>query len=426
MRITHFNTFDEAGGAARAAYRLHTGLRLLGHDSKLVVLSKTSSEPSVVAFAPARDILTRGRRTIRRRYLGYATRALLSRPLGSTFFSDDRTQHTADVFRQVTPSDVLHLHWIVGLLECGPFLRRAERNTPIVWTFHDMNPFTGGCHHSGECRRFSEQCGRCPELGSARQSDLSRSIWVRKRLAFDLLRSRKFCAVAPSRWLADMAGRSSLMRDCNLRVIPYGVDVETFQPVDKTKARASLGLPPDAKVLLFVSRWLNDGFKGLPVLLQAAERMKDIPGLLLVTVGEGQLAKDLPLRSMALGSIADERRLALLYSAADVLALPSIQENFPNTALEALSCGLPVVGSRIGGIPEIVCEGRTGLLVESSDPGGLARALTTILLNPALRGRMSCECRAAATGEYSGGLQARRYESLYRELLEPVPEAPYH
>ena len=162
MRITHVNTFDLTGGAARAVYRLHTGLKELGHDSRLLVLQKESSDPTVIPFEPPLDWPIRLRRAFRRRYFARSQRVVASRPAGSTYFSDDRSQHGADALGGVPSSDILHLHWIAEFVDYRDFFRRLPREMPIVWTLHDMNPFTGGCHFDGGCGKYLEQCGACP------------------------------------------------------------------------------------------------------------------------------------------------------------------------------------------------------------------------------------------------------------------------
>jgi glycosyltransferase involved in cell wall biosynthesis len=417
VRITHLSTYDIVGGAAKAAYRLSIGLRALGHDSRLLVFAKEVADPNVILFEPPFDLPTRLRRGIRRRFLERARGAISTRPEGASYFSDDRSQHGGDVLRQVPPSDVLHLHWIAQLVDYTYFFRSLPSGVPIVWTLHDMNPFTGGCHHAADCINFFEQCGSCPQLTLPSPGDFSNGTWKRKRRSYTHLKPSSFCVVTPSRWLAEEAKRSSLMGNFPISVIPNGLDTRQFQPQDRRAAREQLGVPPNSKVLLFVAHVLADKHKGLPLLVDAITRLRSIPDLYLLGLGEGQLAGQLAVPTLSLGYVKEERLLPLAYSAADILVLPTLQENFPGAALEALACGLPIVAFDVGGVPEIVRDGCTGVLVERANSTALGAAIERLLQDPGLRSQMSANCRRVAVQEYALDVQARRYVELYDTLL---------
>jgi len=411
------SSFDLLGGAARSAYRLHASLSGLGIDSGLFVGEKESNDSSVIPFAPPFDARTRLRRGLRRRFLEMSQRPISSRPAGASFFTDDRSQHRGDVFQQIPAGDILHLHWIAGLIDYTEFFEHVPRALPLVWTLHDMNPFTGGCHYSAECRKFSEECGCCPQLGSAKCNDLSRAIWKRKHGAYSHIDAKRFCVVTPSRWLADEAKRSALMGGFRVEVIPYGVDTNCFQPQDRAMARERLGIPGSATVLLFVAQLLRNSYKGVSVLMEALQRAGTIANLLVLAVGGGALPAGFPAPCVSLGAMNEERELSLAYSASDLFVLPSLQDNFPNTALEALACGVPVVGTRVGGIPEIVRDGCTGLVVEQGNAAALAAAIGELLTNAERRAEMAGNCRRVALEEYTLEMQARRYVGVYESLL---------
>jgi glycosyltransferase involved in cell wall biosynthesis len=417
VRITHLSTYDLSGGAGRSAYRLHKSLRSLGHESRLLVYEKQSADASTVQFVPLFDAKTRLRRGFRRRFIERTQGALESRPVGSSYFTDDRTQYGGDMLSQALPTDVLHLHWIARFIGYTDFFRRLPAGLPLVWTLHDMNPFTGGCHHAADCRSFQERCGRCPQLSSSNPSDFSSAIWKRKRRSYARLNPNHIRVVTPSRWLAEEARRSSLMGSFQIGVIPYGVDTESFQPQERGRVRELLGISQSARVLLFAAPWLEDKYKGAPILLEALGSLKTIPDLRLLTIGHGEISRNCPIPVISLGPITDEGRLSSAYSAADLCILPTLQDNFPNTALEALACGLPVVGSMIGGVPEIVREGHTGTLVERGNARALASAIDRLLRQPDFCREMSANCRRVAIEEYGLEIQARRYVELYDSLL---------
>jgi glycosyltransferase involved in cell wall biosynthesis len=419
MRITHVNTWDVEGGAAQAAYRLHTGLLALGHESRLFVLQKSSDDPSVVLFKPPRDKLIRARRVLRRLLLAPTEKLIKTRPPGSTYFSDDRCQHAADILGQVSPSDILHLHWIAQFIDYRDFMRRVQ--SMIVWTLHDMNPFTGGCHYDGGCGKYKKQCGACPQLDSSDARDFSAQVWQRKNFAFRMVNQNSIHFVAPTRWLAAEVRKSALLGRFSMTVIPHGIDTEKFQPRDRTFARQRFGVPPDAQVVLFVAHRLREKRKGLDLLFAALKELESHPKLHLLIVGgydttpQKELGK-LTERTTTVQFIRDERIMSLAYSAADLFVVPTLQDNGPLTALEALACGLPTVGFNVGGLPDIVREGQTGSLVPAGDVRELRNTIVELLRNPERRTAMGQMARRIAVEEHRLDVQARRYISLYEAL----------
>ena len=358
MKITHLSTYDLAGGAARAAYRLHKGLCSAGQDSRLLALYKSSSDPTVLQFAPPRDIPSRLRRGLKRRQLERSESVIQARPAGSTYFSDDRNQHGANVLRQLPQTDVLNLHWIAGFLDYRDFFRHLPPSLPVVWTLHDMNAFTGGCHYDEGCGKFLQQCGACPQLDSSEAEDLSKQIWLRKREAYSFPGAQRLQLVTPSRWLAEEAKKSALLSEHQIEVIPYGIDTESFQPRERRLAREMHGIPSKAKTILFVADSAAERRKGLKVLVEALNGLEDPEQYFFAIIGRGISGQEFGGRFKMMGFFEDEAALSFVYSAADVFVIPSLQDNLPNTTIEALACGLPTIGSNVGGIPEVVRDGR--------------------------------------------------------------------
>ena len=423
MRITHLNTYGVIGGAARAAYRLHQGLCAAGHESRMLALYKSCSDPTVLEFMPPRDIATRLRRRLKRQAQERAIRELAARPRGSSPFSDDRSQHGADVLQQLPESDVLNLHWIAEFIDYRSFFQELPQNLPVVWTLHDMNAFTGGCHYDGGCGKFAGECGACPQLGSSYHRDLSERIWQRKRTAFDSLRPQQLHLVTPSRWLAEEVRRSALLRCRVVTVIPNGVDVGVFQPRDRLAARRRFGIPREARTVLFVADSAAEKRKGLTTLLEALKGISKDGDLLFIALGSGLTGERLGDQFKTMEPIHDESDLSFLYSAADVFVLPSLQDNLPNTAIEALACGIPTIGSNVGGIAEVIRAGRTGLVFAPGDSDALKQALVALLGEPQRRAWMAEESRRIAEEEYSSEVQARRYVDLYESMIGASPSS---
>lgn len=417
MKIIHVSTYDLSGGAARAAYRLHQGLQRAGQDSSMLVAWKRSSDPAVSVFQRSTEALRRARRMLRRERIHSS---LASYPGARSdlygLFSLDRSEYADDWARAFPRGDVVHLHWVADFLDYEKFFSEVPPDLPLVWTLHDMNAFTGGCHYDFGCRRFTAACGLCPQLDSQDWEDLSHQAWRRKEKSLARLRSDQLQVVAPSRWLAEEAQRSSLLGRFPACVVPHGVDTELFSPRDRGVARQALGLPAEARVVLFIADSLKERRKGLPLLLQALSSMHHVRDLLLVSVGKDRVSLPTPVSHVPLGFLANDRFLSLAYSAADVFVAPALQEAFGQTALEALACGTPVVGFNVGGIGEVVRSGVNGFLVPARDVPLLAVAITRILEDPWLRKQMSANARQVVLQEYTQPLQAQRYLEIYANL----------
>jgi glycosyltransferase involved in cell wall biosynthesis len=340
-----------------------------------------------------------------------------SRPAGYERFRDDRTPFAAQVLEQLPPCDVANLHWTDAFVDLGAFFSRLPAALPIVWTLHDMAAFTGGCHYDMGCGRWRGQCGACPQLGSDNPDDLSREVWGRKRRELTDLGVERMHVVAPSQWLAEQARESPLLGRFRVETIPYGLDTELFAPRDRTFSRRLLGIPPDEMVVLFVSASLENRRKGFD---HAAEAIRDCTrdlDPLVVCVGSGDIVPGETVRCQSLGAIRDERLMSAAYSAADLCVVPSLQDNLPNTVLESMACGTPVVGSDVGGIPDMIRPGETGLLAPAGDAGALAECLVTLLSDDDMREAMSETARRVVMEEYALEIQANRYSAIYEDLL---------
>ncbi|MCL6606411.1 MAG: glycosyltransferase family 4 protein [Paenibacillus sp.] len=419
LRILQVSTSDIAGGAARAAYRLHTALLKQAHNSTMLVARRNSGDPSVKLFTGSPIPYIRMHRVWRRLLIsGQSLRYNLGKSNKFEIFTDDRTMYGASLLEKIPPCDIINLHWIATFVDYRAFFKNISANIKIVWTLHDMNPFTGGCHYDNGCGKFVTGCEACPQLGSNKRNDLSRQIWKRKYDAFSQISPERLHIVTPSYWLAMEVKRSFLLGSYPVTVIPNGVDGEAFIPFDRGFARNALGIPEDSKVVLFLADLITSKRKGFTFLLQTFDFLKNIPDIFLLSVGSGTLTIDANIPWLHLGEISNDRLLSLAYSSADVFVVPSIQDNLPNTILESFACGTPVVGFSIGGIPELVHPGETGDLAQPFDVKDLSNKISNLLLNSELCRSIGENCRQFVTNNYSLEKQAERYMQLYRQITQ--------
>ena len=411
MRVLHLATFDRLGGAAIAAYRQHTALQRSGIDSRMWVRVKITDDPTVEVWKPPRTMGHRMSRTLRRRYLN----ALLSKHMSRQFFSDDRSQYAGSESEHLPPHDVINLHWVAGFVNQPTLFQAREPETPVIVTMHDMNAFTGGCHYDAGCGRFADKCGRCPQLRGNKENDLSRAIWRRKCDSYAARSSSRLHFVANSKWLAGQAASSSLLRSRPVSIIHYGLDTEVFRPFNRAYARQVLGIPGGSRVLMFAADSVDDERKGWGYVREALVHL-EIP-VFLLTVGRGQPATLDKVQGLHLGVIESEHLMALAYNAAEIFLMPSVQEAFGQTALEAAACGTPVVAFEAGGIPDVVIHEETGLLCFARDALDLTRAIDRLLSDDVLRGRLGANARAHVEANFTYQIYAGRYVRLYEDLL---------
>lgn len=425
LKVVHLNTFDIKGGAARAAYRLHWGLRTIGVDSFMLVQRKKSSDSTV---SGAHSTIGRG--------IGYLRELIDQLPL--KFYKLPADVHlqwglgwfpcgVAKKVRKLNPN-IIHLHWVGGGFL--PIAEMAKFDRPVVWTLHDMWAFTGGCHYSGDCTRYMKTCGACPGLNSKKETDLTRKIWEKKKKTY---MGMNLTVVTPSRWLAHCTRQSPLLQDSRIEVIPNGLDLDVFKPRGKQAARQQLSLPQDKKLILFGAiSSTSDRRKGFHLLHPALRylsknRMVEQAELLVFGASEPENPPDFGLPTRYLGSVSDERELALLYEASDVFVAPSVQDNLPNIVVEALACGTPCVAFDIGGMPDMIEHKQNGYLAHPFEVEDLAKGIVWVLQgknksnghtlqNQQNHTFLSQEAREKAEETFELTLAAKRYKNLYDEI----------
>lgn len=412
MRILIVSYSDLAGGASRGASRLHECLLGSGIDSRMMVQRKVGADDRVVESGgwPSRLMPTLVRR-LRARLEYLPLRRYPHRPPSTVFTTGWVPSRLAGAINRMRP-DIVHFHWVgwgMLRLEDVPKIR-----APIVWTLHDMWAFTGGCHYDQECGKYEASCGACPMLGSHREHDLSRRTWQRKHRAYSAVRS--LTVVGLSRWLADCAARSSLFAGRTVVNLPNPLDTGFFRPVDRMAARRKHGLPLDKKLILFgATDSTGDPRKGFDKLVAALAQLDPVEAELVVFGGRRGL-EQLPFRAHVIVDHIPDADLVELYAAADVMVVPSLQENLAATIMEPLACGTPVVAFGIGGNVDMIDDGANGYIAKPFDVADLAACIGRVLHHPDPES-LRRAARAKVERSYAYPVMGAAYRRLYAGLI---------
>ena len=416
MKILHLSTSDINGGASRAAFRLHTGLLLKGVGSFMFVRDKKSNSESIIRYKYPKGLKKIGYKYRLTGVENDFNKYRYIRSEGLETFSDDRTPLRSGLIEQIPDADIYNLHWVSGFIDLPEFFHKIKK--PVVWTLHDMFPFTGGCHYNSGCEHFKTYCHNCPQLGSTKEKDLSYQIWKRKLKSITELKS-KMVIRADSLWLAGEAKKSSLFSDMDIETIHYGIETDEFVPLDKMACRTALNIPLNSRVIVFGAPGVDNPRKGLRQLIAAVNLLsRTCPDIFLLSFGSGDLPRKMDFPGLHIGHVASNRLLSIIYNCADVFVIPSLEEAFGQTALEAMSCGVPVVGFNTGGIPDIIENGLTGYLAENGNIEALATEITRVLsLDEMSNEKMAKNCRKKVLGGFTIAHQAERYIKLYSRLF---------
>jgi glycosyltransferase involved in cell wall biosynthesis len=401
LSVLHINESDAAGGAARSAYRIHDGLRAAGHRSRMLVGRKLGTDGDVRRLK--RNLAWRALD----RPFAAATDAL---DLQYVFYPSSFGVARDPWFRE---ADVVQIYNTHGSYFSHTALPLLSRRKPVVWRLSDMWPFTGHVAYSYDCERWRHGCGSCPYLREYPPlgRDTTALLWRIKRWTYA---HSRLVFVAPSRWLQSVARESPLIGHFPIHLIPNGIDLERFSPGDRVEARKRLGLDPERPLVFYGAVRMDDRRKGARELVDALRELEDVDFDLLV-MGEG--APPLPRRAHQLGMVTDSATIALAYAAADVYVLPTLAENLPNVALEALASGTPTVAFDVGGVPDAVRHLETGWLAPVGDSSALAAGIRALLQDEPLRARLGREARAVAEREFRPEYEAEALADLYASLV---------
>jgi glycosyltransferase involved in cell wall biosynthesis/chromosome segregation ATPase len=310
--------------------------------------------------------------------------------------------------------DIHHLHWINDLLGIGDLTRLLTSGVPVVWTLHDQWPFTGGCHYQGDCQGSERDCGNCPQLAPSVRGWATR-LHQAKQSAFH--HQAPPVIICPTAWMATAAKKSSLLAEARVEVIPNAVDTEFYCPGDRQAERATFSIPPQARVLLFIADDFDEHRKGMDLLTEALANLQDLQNLMVMTIGGSQAQPWEPgARRLDLGRLQDQQTIRSAYRAADLVVVPSRQDNLPNIIVEASACGVPSLAFKTAGIPEMIDHGVSGWLIDRMSGKALSAGLRKALKAPDQLIHLGQAARELAVQRYSQQVIAERHMNLYRSL----------
>jgi glycosyltransferase involved in cell wall biosynthesis len=418
MKILHVSTYAK-GGAAAAAIRLHHGLLDAGVDSKMLIRHPVGEMPhkGIVFQAPVPSASKRIGNKITRVLNEFKPKAtpaeydfIVSRNPRLELFSFPESNDDITVTSAYQEADMINLHWVAGFLNYKEFFKKNSK--PVVWTLHDMNPFSGGEHYCEPYTGLNNKGEPVERELTATEKDWHTKVEQKK---LNALRSvGNIHIVAPSRWLMEESHSSKVLGRFPHLCIPYGLPTDTFKPRNKQFCREILNLPNDKLILLFVADSLGSFRKGYDLLKDALVSFanKDV---LLCAVG-GNTGINTQASIVELGRINDERMMSIVYSAADAFIIPSLMDNLPNTVLEALACGVPVIGYKVGGIPDMVEDGVNGYLSDKVNVAALANLIDKFLQTHASFNRQRIS--DVARTKFSLQVQAGAYIHLYKSIMD--------
>lgn len=414
MKILTVNYSDIDGGAARAAYRIHHALRKAGVESTMLVSKAISDDWTVESRKNKYDqvlVMTRNEfGKIFTKILKTENKIVHS----PSILSSRIVNHIND-----SDADIVHLHWVQNEMLSIEDIGKIKK--PLVWTLHDMWAFCGAEHYT-EDDRWREGYNKNNRPLYEKGFDMNRWVWERKRKAW----IKPINMVTPSTWLAGCVKESKLMSEWPVKVIHNAINTEVWCKISKNNARQILGLPYEIPLILFGAMRVNgeiDKRKGMKYLLNALQYLKNqYHTYELVVFGQLPPKYDMNLgyKMHFMGHLYDEVSLKLLYSACDVMVVPSLQDNMPNTVKESLSCGTPVVAFRTSGLPDMIEHKKNGYLAAPHDDKDLAEGIKWVISDKIRHNILSENAREKALVSYNSNNVAKKYIALYEQILDKI------
>jgi glycosyltransferase involved in cell wall biosynthesis len=408
MKVVHFSTSDSFGGSAQSAKRIHQGLVRQGLESKMIVRDKHGDSPLIYPIAPNKYI--RGLDRLFDRLSGKIGLQYLFVP--SNLFLRNR--------KIIKQADIFQLYNIHGGYFATSTLYSLSQVAPIVWRLSDLWPITGHCAFPMDCDKYNSGCNICPSLSSYPpiSRDHANFLWLHKQSIYHKL---DLTIVAPSKWAYKASSQSTLFESFRHVLIPNGIDQTIFYPLDRNEARRSLFINDSRPAILFIAHVAFDNpRKGTDILLAALNLLSQDHDFLLIVVGEKsyEWSNHLSVRVYYYDFTQDCKILSLIYNSCDIVCVPSSSDNLPNTVLEAMACGKPIIASNAGGIMDAVTDNYNGFIFKSSSPSDLARKISFLLTNLHLVRQFGANSLLTVSNHFSIGKELSLFTNLYHQLQE--------
>jgi glycosyltransferase involved in cell wall biosynthesis len=417
INIALVNTSEFNGGAAIACKRLFESLKKNDFKVKLFVQDKISDDEDVININSSKT--SRYKNLI---FLGIEK---------LHFYFFEKSKHIRFVFStgligksfyrsaNFNQNEIIHLHWFnQGMLSLRG-LKNLSDKRKIVWTLHDMWAFTGGCHYNADCYNFQQECGNCKYLKNPHSNDISKKQYLRK---LQIYNNQNITFVTCSKWLEEVAKSSSLLKNASVFNIPNPINTSVYKPEDKKNARKIFKIPDNKFVILFGAASLKDTRKGLDYFIESLKILKDLNQIpynriVIALFGKSnpELENSVPFETHNLGYLSEIKDIVNMYSAADVYVTTALQDNLPNTVMEALACALPVVAFNIGGIPEMVENKVNGYLADFKSSKEIAEGIKWIYNSDYVT--ISQNARKKVLENFDEKIIAEKYQNLYLSLL---------
>ena len=416
MRVLIINTSERMGGAAVAASRLMESLKNNGIKAKMLVRDKQTDQISVVGL---QHNWWQVWRFVWERIVIWKANRFKKNNLFAVDIANTGTDITS--LPEFQQADVIHLHWVnQGMLSLNDIRKILKSGKPVVWTMHDMWPCTGICHHARECTNYHQECHHCPYLyGGGSKKDLSNRIFHKKQ---QLYKEAPITFITCSQWLKGQAEKSALLAGETVISIPNPINTNLFKPRDKKEARRKCHLPQNGKLILFGSAKITDKRKGIDYLIESCKlladrhpELKESLGVVVFGKQSEQLKSLLPFKVYPLNYVSNEHELVDVYNAVDLFVTPSLEENLPNTIMEAMACGVPCIGFNVGGISEMIDHLHNGYVAQYKSSEDFANGIYWALADPDYPS-LSEQANRKAIANYSESIIAKRYIDVYNKI----------
>jgi len=374
----------KSGGSS--VIRLHRAFQKAGMDSGILTCMMDKLVEPEIAYMPKKSRIIA--------WFDGKLRGFINRNNRREFGPFSYPVLGSDVSRikEIKNADIIYLHWVLGgFLNLSSMEKLMQLNKPVVIVMHDMWAITGGCHHSFTCAKYISGCGNCPILPGQKEKDLSFREFNKKLKLYSKYDNLFF--VSPSRWLFDCAKKSMLTRDKPVFCIPNALDGTTYKPFEKSVAKRILNIDPEETIIAFGAVAIDSPYKGLSFLLEALQLLhkQDLKKTSVLIFGSNynkKIADAIPFKTRFMGHLTDDYAMVLMYNSADVLVVPSLADNLPTVVMEALSCGTPVVGFHVGGIPDLIDHLKNGYLARYKDAGDIAQGILYCIENKIMGKRL--------------------------------------